>query len=67
MRGVGKVTGIRDIGLREIIEEFTKLRRYIGFAVSSLDANNYTVHDVYVDRTTDELVITHAGGEKRIA
>lgn len=58
---------IKDVSLRAIRAEFQAIFDELKRSISSLAGTNRSqISDVYVDITTDELVITHQGGEKRI-
>ncbi len=62
-----KASEIRDLSIREIRAEFNRIYMELNSMIGSIaGTNRFQISDIYVDATTDELVITHSGGEKRI-
>lgn len=58
---------VKSASLRDVRAEFRRvfkeLNRVIG---SEAGTNRSQISDIYIDKTTGELVITHTDGEKRI-
>lgn len=59
---------VRSASLRDVRAEFRRVFKELNKVIGSeAGTNRSQISDMYIDKTTDELVITHTDGEKRIA
>ena len=59
---------VRSASLRDVRTEFRRVFKELSKVIGSETGTNRSqISDMYIDKTTDELVITHTDGEKRIA
>lgn len=65
---LGKFTSqISDVSLRQVRAEFRRVFDFLSRAIEANRDSGHEIYEMYVDQTTNELVIIHENGEKRIA
>lgn len=60
------VTRLGSNTLRDLRAEFQRLFGMVSLAIATNRSEGFEIYEMYVDDTTNELVIVHEGGEKRI-